>query len=601
MDLIYMDAQRNDIGVITAYDFDMAYGDDENTFELTLDLDDHCCDYGFYIYVEHEEYGGIVDNIEVDTSHHEVKYSGRTWHGLLDSKVIQPDIGRDYKMISGDANECLGEIIEELDITDVFMAEMEASGIEVVNYQFERYVTAYKGIRQMFNSVGAKLKIEWREGYVRLSAVYIDDYSQDEEFDTSQVDFKLIQHGNPVNHLICLGQGELADRAVIHIFTDEGGGIQPYALEEYPIKDSHYILDERNKVLGGADEVCMVYDYGNADITTNYEVLTERPSDWTGEGCKTYYCQDEDGEYRAVEPEEIYPLTTYQPYDWNANFTKYYKKENDSYDSVTGVTTYPALTEKPADWEENCEAYYDNSTGKKKVKKIESDSYKLQRKAPSDWKRSYNKYYTTNGVTYSSVSGETVYHYKVQTVQPSDWNKTGCTAYYKKKNGKYVSVTLTSKGEVPKWKAKTYYTRTSGQRAPAWKKNMYYTKIVTVTTPVFVSGRFYYKKDDSPPTWTAGTYYSEAVPVAPSWVDGKFYRAVEDRYAVMVADAIEKLAKEWQNNELSIALEETDQTYDIDDQVGTTEPITGLSAVQTVTKKIIKIKNDEVSITYEVS
>lgn len=34
MDLIYMNASMEDIGVIRAYEFDLAYGSDENDFEL---------------------------------------------------------------------------------------------------------------------------------------------------------------------------------------------------------------------------------------------------------------------------------------------------------------------------------------------------------------------------------------------------------------------------------------------------------------------------------------------------------------------------------------------------------------------------------------
>lgn len=54
-----------------------------------------------------------------------------------------------------------------------------------------------------------------------VHAEYIHDYSQDEEFDTSQVDFEVSRNYSPVNHIIALGQGDLADRAVIHIFADE--------------------------------------------------------------------------------------------------------------------------------------------------------------------------------------------------------------------------------------------------------------------------------------------------------------------------------------------------------------------------------------------
>ena len=68
----------------------------------------------------------------------------------------------------------------------------------------------------------------------------------------------------------------------------------------------------------------------------------------------------------------------------------------------------------------------------------------------------------------------------------------------------------------------------------------------------------------------------------------------------MVAEAIEKLAEYHACDELDIDLEENDQVYDVGDLVGTIEQVTGLSATQEVIKKIIKIDNDDINITYEV-
>ena len=68
----------------------------------------------------------------------------------------------------------------------------------------------------------------------------------------------------------------------------------------------------------------------------------------------------------------------------------------------------------------------------------------------------------------------------------------------------------------------------------------------------------------------------------------------------MVAEAIEKLAEYHACDELDIDLEENDTVYDVGDLVGTIEQVTGLSAIQEVIKKIIKIDNDDINITYEV-
>ena len=105
MDLIYADENRIDQGVMDAYELDMAYGSDENNFTCTIDRGSHCCTEGFFLYVEGEEYGGIVDKVKVNTEKDEITYSGRTWHGILEKKIICPEDGQDYAVFDGEANK----------------------------------------------------------------------------------------------------------------------------------------------------------------------------------------------------------------------------------------------------------------------------------------------------------------------------------------------------------------------------------------------------------------------------------------------------------------------------------------------------------------
>ena len=123
---------------------------------------------------------------------------------------------------------------------------------------------------KMLKDADAKLNIIWKNKKVVLSAQLRQDYSQDEEFNTAQVDFTIEKNYRPVNHIICLGQGDLKNRAVIHLFCDENGGIQPYATKDIPLQDSDYILGTSRKVMDGEDEVVEILDYPNAEITENY-------------------------------------------------------------------------------------------------------------------------------------------------------------------------------------------------------------------------------------------------------------------------------------------------------------------------------------------
>lgn len=559
MDLIYADAGHKDIGILDAYFLDMAYGADENDFELTVDKNSHCCEAGYFIYAQGEEYGGIIDSVKVDTEKSEITYSGRTWQGVIESKIITPLQGDDFLILSGEANNVLQQLIHLIDLSSLFTASTADSGIDIANYQMERYISGYSGIAKMLRANDAKLKFKWQGEKVILWAEPRCDYSQDEEFDTSQVAFTLKKNYKPVNHIICLGQGDLKDRAVIHIFTDENGGIQPVAKTDNPLQDSDYILSEDNKVLFGENEVAAVLNYSNAEIKKNYIPLLSKPDDWD-DNCVSYFLMDEEnGKYINVKTEEQteYIKCASAPSDWSTAYGSYYVFENDNYNAVQGVTDerYYKQNAKPADWESNWSSYF---------------------------------VYYSDGISseYKSVDGVTKYKYTVQTQKPTDWNSNYSNYYKKKSSGGYEKVELDRKSQVPTWKAKTYYTQTSYQVAPEWKGIARYTKKTYTVAPVWRDNYYY----------TANKYTA-----VPAWVPLTYFREVEDRYATMVASAIEKLEEAHKADELTIDLEETDQTYDIGDLVGTIEGTTGITAVQEVIKKIIKIQNNDISITYEVN
>ena len=78
LNLIYADTNWQDIGVLTEYTLDMAYGRDENSFRLAMPIDRKLLDFGYYFYEEGGEIGGKVDAIKVDTANKQIIYSGRT-------------------------------------------------------------------------------------------------------------------------------------------------------------------------------------------------------------------------------------------------------------------------------------------------------------------------------------------------------------------------------------------------------------------------------------------------------------------------------------------------------------------------------------------
>lgn len=247
MDLIYMNAAKEDLGVMTDYTFDMAFGTDENDFECRIVKERHCCKSGFYLYCDGTEYGGIIDNVGVVTKNGEITYSGRTWHGILNSKVLKPDAGKAYLTVSGEANAVLGSLIARMGLEGLFKASNGNSGINIASYQMNRYISGYEGIMKMLKSFGAKLNMVFNEGFVELSARPLVDYSKDERFDSDTIDLSINKVYNPINHIVCLGKGDLAEREVIHLYADRYGNISD------------------TQTLFGLDEVEGVYENANAE------------------------------------------------------------------------------------------------------------------------------------------------------------------------------------------------------------------------------------------------------------------------------------------------------------------------------------------------
>lgn len=247
MDLIYMNNAMEDVGVLHGYAFDLAFGDEENSFDCTVMVRDHCCRAGYYLYMEGTEYGGIVDRITSDTSTGEVTYSGRTWHGILDSKILEPDAGQDYLTLTkGEAHSTLRTLLSRMGLTDLFAVSAADSGVTLPGYRVPRYIGGYDAMKRLLSTAGCKLQMEFTGGKVVLSTVPKVDYTET-ELDSDLFDFRIQHTTNAVNHLICLGGGELADRTVVHLYADGDGNIS------------------QTQTYSGMDEYAAVYDYPAAE------------------------------------------------------------------------------------------------------------------------------------------------------------------------------------------------------------------------------------------------------------------------------------------------------------------------------------------------
>lgn len=270
MDLIYTNQNREDIGVLQDFSLDLAFGSGENDFELTVSRENNVAQAGCYIYIQGTEYGGIIDAVKSDTGTAEVTYSGRTWHGILNSKILEPDSGQAYLTVSGDANTVLATLIARMGLGALFQALSAPSGITVKSYQFDRYISGYNGILKMLKTVVAKLRIVHNGTNVVISAVPVTDYTQDGVSD-DQTALTVLKTKNKVNHLICLGNGELADRMVIHLYADAAGNISQTqtftGLEEYTaVYDYSSVESEEDLVAGGTERFKELLQQDQLDV-----------------------------------------------------------------------------------------------------------------------------------------------------------------------------------------------------------------------------------------------------------------------------------------------------------------------------------------------
>ncbi len=609
MDLTFANEEREDIGVLKGYSLDLAYGRSENDFELMLPLKKHCLKEGYLIYVENEEYGGIVDRIEVAEDEKEITYKGRTWHGIIESKVICPSDGQDYMIVYGEANKVLQQLIEVLDLSELFEASEFDSGIEIIAYQFPRYCCAYNAMLDMLELHNAKLSLIYKMGKVVLSASNIVDYSLDEEFDDDVLSFVMEKNYRPINHLICLGEGDLKDRKVIHLFTDENGGVQPYRFKENPINDNDYIFDKRNQLLFGRNEVVGVLDEASSETTDNYVLLNMQPNDWSS-NYESYFIHEFDDEgidkFTEVKAETVddYKLLSTKPSDWSANFAEYYIKVDGEHKNVEAIEIieWERLKTKPSDWSNNYSNYYywysDGVTGEhRSVDGVNYEKMVVQTSQPTDWFTNYSSYYF-NGTKHKKNTSKTwkknTYYtysknkYSLLKKRPSDWAKKYKNYYVSYSEPMNVVGTGAKKNVAPKWKPASYYTKVSDTKTPPFQT--YYLKKNTKTTvpeciPTFSTNKYYEKNEKR---------------ITPIFSKNTYYKIEHDNFAALIEKGIEQLKESYNSDSISINFHpDEEMIYDIGDIVGATDNTTGISVYQSISKKIVKVTETKKTIEYE--
>lgn len=251
MEFIICDADRMEIMPLpetAEIDFDIG---DTNDVQITCSKS--LLDFGMYVICPGTEYGALLEEASSITSESTEKWLGNAFRHFLQELIIEPPAGEDYRVVSGDAHDILHSLLDGA-FDSMFIIPSEESGIYISSYQFDRYTDALTGIQKMLNQASARIQIEILQGgtnepfSVQLSAVPVQNLSEEIEYsEDAKISITIQESRRGINHLICLGKGELKDRQVLHLYAQLDGSIaeKPY--------------------YSGLAERTAVYDYSSAE------------------------------------------------------------------------------------------------------------------------------------------------------------------------------------------------------------------------------------------------------------------------------------------------------------------------------------------------
>lgn len=246
-DLILFDDTMHEIGILTSdADFEVGSSEALNNFELiTVPLDAR----GFY--VSGTEYGGIFEYLhESSTSEYQTR-KGWTWRGLLTQSIVIPPSGSDYRIVSGEANAVIRNLLSGV-LGGFFSVPDVDSGCVISGYQFGLYTNLLDGLMDMLSGYGYRLSIHAEKSgagapvIVYVEAVPIETVEGTFNSD-SPVEIEMTFNRMGINHLVCMGQGELQARMRVDLYIDRAGSVS---------ETQHYT---------GFDERVAYYDYPSAE------------------------------------------------------------------------------------------------------------------------------------------------------------------------------------------------------------------------------------------------------------------------------------------------------------------------------------------------
>lgn len=648
-----------EIGQILDYSIDLAYGSDENNYQIET-IEPKLALGDMWI-VEETDYGGIVDEVQSSSTTPIIKYNGRSLQGILATfSALQIENSGVFTVFENTirVNGTTADIAEDLSEQIEFPFALIGDETEI-DAEVDRFLDLYSLMRTILENNMLKLKF----GYTKESGFFAElveaiDFSKEQSVDASVFDTSIKQGAYIPNHFI--GVCKTDEKTFIkHFFTNDQHEFDGfYYLDmnhESPLYDEEYERFTSEQKIFGKDEIVEIVEASS--VLTNFDVVTKKglnpygipsgntefkngvPINWSREYVNYYFrTTDDDGNevFKNFEAEEEFvsytpPSTTY----WANHWHEYFKKVGDSYVQLTAddVTVTPVY-------------------------------YLPPNPSKTDWEKNFSNYYTReiidNVPVYTAVSGEPNYDFHKQTIKPSDWNEEK-GSYYRdwerfcwdayaeiQKNGKWTRVgdsqrimdslkngspdgihtfayyfnsnstkKQTKKIGSTRWtlsKKKTYfnqkvtldyYCEQTGTvlKAINFEKNKYFLRVeVGKKAPKWVANTFYLmRKQTTGYPSMGGTYYAKGDFIPEPYKQGDVFKKVEDHYSAMVQKVQETLAKYIDKSQnFNATFSPIDGEYDIGDVISSTHPITQNILYCKIEKKIVKITPLKTEISYSV-
>ena len=209
-------------------------------------------DFGMYLICPGTEYGALIEELDSCSQRQQGNLDGELFARFLKEIVIEPPAREDYRVVSRDAHDIMRELLKIL-MTSFLPFRKAQAALRWRTTSSDRYTDALTGFGKMLEKENARINIEIQQGgpnepfFVALSAVPIQNLSEEVEFSQdSRIAINLKESRRGINHLICLGKGELKDRQVVHLYAQLDGSI---------LQDKKYYT--------GLQERTEVYDYSS--------------------------------------------------------------------------------------------------------------------------------------------------------------------------------------------------------------------------------------------------------------------------------------------------------------------------------------------------